>query len=246
MNYERTNQEKLFIIICLIIMFVGIYFGTKQPQVESSNIYPRDTIPNTNTITGSEEPKTSTWWTERPVVTVTTNPIRDTKQTSWTIKPTDSIWVKSIQMMSNQPIIDSMLNAWVHKDMIESIIKVARETKIHPYYFAIIGLSENIWNPWAIWDNWCSFWAYQFNSCVIWRKAQIWYDKKFIDCAKDYECSTRMVAEKIRSAYKCNVDENWYIEKFYECLPIHNGTKYPSRYKNKILKNNQILFSNGW
>ena len=141
-------------------------------------------------------------------------------------------------------IEQNLLNAWVHKDLVSIVRNIGKEYKIHPYYIAMVWLAENIRNPRAVWDNGCSYWAYQFNKCPWNRDEQIRFWKKFEDCAKDYECSTRMVAEKIRSAYKCKVDNNGYIEKFYECLPIHNGTNYKQRYVDKLVKANKILFTN--
>lgn len=100
MENEKTIYEKLFIIFCLTIVFIGIYFGTKQPQVEGWSIYISGTIQRNWQTNWIENPKTATWWEQRPVDTVTENKTSVIQLRTWSIKPTDSKQVQSIQLMS--------------------------------------------------------------------------------------------------------------------------------------------------
>jgi hypothetical protein len=130
---------------------------------------------------------------------------------------------------------------WVSNEIRDIQVKVWNEYWINPKYLTLVGMTENIYSPWKVWDNWCSYWIYQFNKCPWNRAEQVWFGKKFLDCAKDFECSTRMVAEKLRSAYKCEFNDG--VVKDYACIYKHQWVSPSTRYKNLVDKNYALLFS---
>lgn len=134
-------------------------------------------------------------------------------------------------------------NQGYSRDQIESVlIKVWEEVGINPTYFKIIWWTENLANPDAVWDWWCSFWAYQFNKCAgKGRENQVWFWKKFEDCSKDIECSTRMLADKMRNVYNCEFND-WRVED-YRCLYKHQGVTPDGRYMAKIDKQYSLYFT---
>jgi len=182
----------------------------------------------------------------------------DNKNTVWDWQTKQGVGVKNVNVWwknqsnkdetkhINAPTKEAMeysvdsVGFWISKEIWDIQVLVGKEYWINPKYLTLVGMVENIYSPWKVWDNWCSYGIYQFNKCPGNRASQVWFWKKFLECAKDYECSTRMVAEKIRSAYKCDVVD-WVITN-YTCLYKHQWVVPSTRYKNLVDEKYSLLF----
>lgn len=101
MNYENTIIEKLFILLCLIIVICGIILGNKTPQYEywvsvfEQNVWIKSWQ---ETISWTKVSNTKSWSTVN-------------KQTIRDIKLNNSSEVQSIQLMSGK-IIHKWFASW--------------------------------------------------------------------------------------------------------------------------------------
>lgn len=118
-----------------------------------------------------------------------------------------------------------------NKQILDAIIQASQEYNIDCRYLLTIGYTENISNPNAIGDNGCSFGIYQINICVH-KTTNL--NPSIMDCAKDYLCSSRWTAQRIRDIYcQSTTCDSWIIQ-----LSKHNGfVGVPTWYYNKIEKN---------
>ena len=163
--------------------------------------------------------------------------------------------VEQVKEVVSDNRVQKLLNAWVVPWLAEAMVKIADENKILPEYLAIVWLSENAMHPWGIGDKkaatarelktygWCSFWAYQFNGCAgKWRRWQVVYWKSYYDCARDYECSTRMLAERLTTVYWCKIKQDWTISNWNSCLTKHQWANPDKWYIDKVTRNGAKLF----
>lgn len=126
----------------------------------------------------------------------------------------------------------------------DGIREASKRYWIQPQYRFVSRWSENLWNPRAVWDKWCSFGGYQINVCVRPNMIHAWKDIK--TCAKDPYCSADWVGGQMIHVYGCKVDNNGEITN-PECLYKHNWRNprsyYPPRVDKWLNAINDILQS---
>jgi len=229
---KLSKLEIIFVITCCLI--VSLCVGSnceKSLNTEPTNLLLQDI---------------QTWWMTKGIQkgiqqigSIKTGwEITRPRQISsnWSTKSRDRI----IQRVDSKYKESISTITWVNECMQKPLDIVSKEFWLDKRYYAVIGFAENIRNPWAVWDHWCSNWAYQFNSCPGKRKSTRWYGMYFVPCSKDPLCSTRMLAEKIRDVYGCKIVDGKLED--YRCLYKHNGVNPPQWYRNKIDKYYNLLF----
>lgn len=105
-----------------------------------------------------------------------------------------------------------------NRDIQNAVNKASEEYGIDCRYLITIGLSENIYAPHKVGDNGCSFGIYQMNICV---HKTTTLNPSVMDCAKDFLCSSRWTANRVKNKYMAN-----YPNSFIFGLSQHHGQVY--------------------
>lgn len=97
MNNERTTIKKLFIFICFVITCLLVYYHSQQSQVESGNIYISGAVQDNGQTNWTKTGEKTTWNTD---LNVGENQNSLIKLRTWSIEPTHSEPIQSLQLMS--------------------------------------------------------------------------------------------------------------------------------------------------
>lgn len=241
MTYDKTIQKaKLIVLMTSISLICGaiLNFMTTQGTIWISAMPVHASAIADSLQLIREDKRTKEY--EAPVREWTNRQVHNSTMSIWW----DSEWeTRGTESMESTKSVEKLKSFWIDEEVAKAMLW-PQYKYIDPKYYAVIGLSENARNPWAIWDNWCSNWPYQFNKCSGWwkRAKQIRFWMSFESCSKDYVCATKMLHDKIIWAYKCDVQEDWSIPNWEQCLPRHQGFKYDWRYKDKIRLNHKKVF----
>ena len=250
-EWSKTMKEKLLFIGSLVVSFVMtistllaytswsnyVTARNENVQLTSGDVLITSWIILSGSWEASiqQESIKANWWSEQR---------DDLKKSKLWFKDQ---YAKTKTKWENVPTKEAMeysvdsIGLWIDNWIRSIQVKIGKEFWINPKYLALVWMSEAIYNPRWVGDNWCSYWIYQFNKCPWNRAEQIWYWKKFNECSLDYECATKMLAEKIRSAYKCIVVDGAIQNR--SCLYKHQWIVPSQRYKNNMDKNYDLLFN---
>lgn len=163
MNYENTIIEKLFILLCLIIVVCGIVLGNKTSQYEywvsvfEQNVWIKSWQ---ETISWTKVSNTKPW------STMNKQAIRD-------IKLNNSSEVQSIQLMSGK-----IIHKWfASDDYRQKLINYAYKK----WWMDLLILMEcESWmNPLNIWDDWDAYGLCQMNKRYHDIPKEYYQDRKF-------------------------------------------------------------------
>lgn len=97
MTNEKSFEEILFILFCGLIVAVSFYYVSKQPIVESWNIYISGTIQDNRQTNWTKTGEKTAWNTD---LNVGENQDSLIKLRTWSIEPTHSKPIQSLQLMS--------------------------------------------------------------------------------------------------------------------------------------------------